>query len=377
MQNDIKERDSGIDLFRIILAVMVILIHINAPATGNVYSNVDWMPMKFLVYGTMALIYPAVNCYVLISGYYSFRNNRGIRDVFRSLLRLWLCLLFFSLIGYIVACLSGFQFFSIKELVARFFPLSTGEWWFMTNYFVMMLLSPALNRLLDKLDRKAFFRYMAIALLICSILPFFVKYNDVIGLLNGSGLIWFVILYITGGGIYKFYYKENQEAHTRFTVRKSLVAYIVLSVSLVAFGLLFGKVRFLNGYTFSMYNSPVVYLQAVCLFFIFKAIKVNGRFSLKVITAFSGLSLASYILHCQPDIEMIIWKVSEPSKYASSILLIPLAICIVLAIYFTAIGVEYVRKSLVSIGGFEKKIIGGLCNKLFNNSLIDQFLTKI
>lgn len=377
MQIGIKERDSGIDLFRIILAVMVILIHINAPATGNVYSNVGWLPMKFLVYGTMALIYPAVNCYVLISGFYSFRNNRGIRDVFRSLLRLWTCLLFFSLLGYIVALLTGYQAFSIKELIARFFPLTTGEWWFMTNYFVMMLLSPALNRFIFKLDRDAFFKYMALALLICSILPFFVKYNDVLGLLNGSGLIWFVVLYLTGAGIYKFYFKEIHEGYAmRFTKSKFLLVYAVLSISLVAFGMLFGKVPFLNGYTFSMYNSPIVYLQAVCLFFIFKAITVKERISLRVITALSGLSLASYIFHCQPDIGLIIWKMSEPSKYANSIMLIPLACCIVLEVYFTAVGIEYIRKKLVSIGG-EKKLIGVICNKLFNNSLIDSFLTKI
>lgn len=376
MQIGIKERDSGIDLFRIILAVMVILIHINAPATGNVYSNVGWLPMKFLVYGTMALIYPAVNCYVLISGFYSFRNNRGLRDVFRSLLRLWFCLLFFSLLGYIVALLTGYQVFSINELIARFFPLTTGEWWFMTNYFVMMLLSPAINKILDNSDRRSFFCNIAIALTICSILPFFVKYEDVLGLLNGSGLIWFVVLYMTGGGVYKFYYKEKQEEINRFTVSRSLWVYISLSISLVAFGMLFGKVPFLNGYTFSMYNSPIVYMQAVCLFFIFKAIKVRGRISLRVITALSGLSLASYIFHCQPDIGMIIWKVTEPSKFANSILLIPLACCIVLEVYFTAVGIEYIRKKLVSMGG-EKKIIGGICNKLFDKSLIDRFLTKI
>ena len=375
MQIDIKERDSGIDLFRIILAVMVILIHINAPGTGNVYSNVGWLPMKFFVYGTMALIYPAVNCYVLISGYYSFRNNRGIRDVSCSLLRLWFCLLFFSLLGYIVAILTGYQAFSIKELIARFFPLTTGEWWFMTNYFVMMLLSPAINIILEKSDRRTFFCIIAVALIICSILPFFVKYEDVLGLLNGSGLIWFVVLYVTGGGLYKFYYKEKQVVGG-FTIGRPLWIYLSLSISLVAFGMLFGKVSFLNGYTFSMYNSPIVYLQAVCLFFIFKEIKVRGRVSLRVITALSGLSLASYIFHCQPDMGMIIWKVAEPYKYANSIMLIPLACCIVIVLYFTAVGIEYIRKKLVSMGR-EKKIIVSICNKLFNNSLIDRFLTKI
>lgn len=373
----VKERDTGMDLFRIILAVMVILIHINAPATGNVYNNVAWLPMKFLVYGTMALIYPAVNCYVLISGYYSYRNKRGLSDVFGSLVKLWLCLLFFSILGYLVACVSGFQIFSSKELILRFFPITTGEWWFLTNYFAMMLLSPVLNNFLDMSDRKAYLQFIIVALLICSILPFFVKYNDVLGLLNGSGLIWFIILYLTGAGIYKFFYKEKNDTNTRPTIRRSLLVYAALSISLLVLGMLFGKVPLLNGYTLSMYNSPIVYLQAICLFFAFKEIKVRGRFLTNVITTLSGLSLASYILHCQPDIAMIIWNVSEPSKHASSFLLIPLACIIVLVIYFSSVVIEFIRKKLVSIGGLEKRIIGGVTNVVFNNSLIDRLLNKL
>ena len=57
-------------------------------------------------------------------------------------------------------------------------------------------------------------------------------------------------------------------------------------------------------------------------------------------------------------------------------MLIPLACCIVLEVYFTAVVIEYIRKKLVSTG-VEKKIIDTICNKLFNSSFIDKFLTNV
>lgn len=94
-----KERNTGIDLLRILLALAVITIHFNATATGRVSSNVHWLPMKFLVYGIDSIVLPAVNVYVIVSGYFSYLFQRSYKHVVNSLVKLWLCLLFFSVGG--------------------------------------------------------------------------------------------------------------------------------------------------------------------------------------------------------------------------------------------------------------------------------------
>ena len=94
-----KERNIGIDILRILLALMVVIVHFNARGTGHVSSSVTWAPMKFLIYGMDAIVLPAVNIYVIVSGYFSFLGMRGYSHVVKSLSRLWLCLLFFSVGG--------------------------------------------------------------------------------------------------------------------------------------------------------------------------------------------------------------------------------------------------------------------------------------
>lgn len=94
-----NKRNIGVDLLKIILALMVITIHFNARATGNVYNSVNFFPLKFLVYGIHALCLPAVNCYILITGYFSYSNNKPYPKVLVGLWSSWKCLIFFSILG--------------------------------------------------------------------------------------------------------------------------------------------------------------------------------------------------------------------------------------------------------------------------------------
>ena len=150
----ISKRNYGIDLLRIILAMMVITIHINANGTGQVLLYSVESPWKWIVSIVTMLCYPAVNTYVLITGYYSFKTDKEINKVIRSLLTLWLSALFFSLFGYIFCIIAFNQQFELIELVKRFFPIVRGSWWFYTVYFALILLSPFLNKMIENLSIK-------------------------------------------------------------------------------------------------------------------------------------------------------------------------------------------------------------------------------
>lgn len=90
-----RARNIGLDILRILLALMVIAIHFNAPATGHVALAVTGK-MKLLVLPMVAFCYPAVNTYVLISGFFSYKNKRSYDKILNSLIRLWLCLEYVS-----------------------------------------------------------------------------------------------------------------------------------------------------------------------------------------------------------------------------------------------------------------------------------------
>lgn len=337
-----KQRNVGLDILRILLALMVIAIHFNAPATGCVAKSVTGS-MKYLVYPMVSLCYPAVNTYVIISGFFGYSKRKTYKQVIFSLTKLWLCLLFFSLLGYAIALLSNEVVFNILDLGKHFFPLSRGVWWYMTVYFVLLLISPALNVIIDRLSGKEYCLNMFLALMICSIIPFFLKFESTIGLNYGSGLIWFVILYITGGGISKYCLKRNNDRHVEY----ALLIYLCFTFYLLVSPLIYNAIG-LKGYTSAMYNSIIVYGQAISLFFIFWNINIKSERLSKCISFMAGLSLAAYVFHCQEDIGRMLWSITEPAKYADSLYLIPLFLYVVFGVYLVATLIEYIRKRLFS-----------------------------
>ena len=93
----------------------------------------------------------AVNLYVMISGYYLSASARPFKMA--KLLHLVLVTLFWSWLLGAVACV--FLGTSIKEFVLTgLFPVLGRNYWFVTDYVVMYLLSPFFNRLLVCINQK-------------------------------------------------------------------------------------------------------------------------------------------------------------------------------------------------------------------------------
>ena len=350
-----NERNIGLDILRILLALMVISIHLiwGDKALGNAAyaGDVDFFFVPFF-----ALCYPAVNTYVLISGYFSYAKKKTMSQILRSLLRLWLCLVFAQLLGYALVLTTQFESFSIMNLIKHFFPLTRGVWWYMSVYFVLMLISPALNGVLDQLSGRSYLIMMVVALIICSIIPFFTKFASPLGLNQGSGgLLWFIVLYLTGGGIYKYlseYPKFNQKRLGLFALGGYLVLSLILSLSsrfMVRIGL--------EGYSFYSYNSIIVYGQAVMLFLAFRQVNINSIRVSRTISIIAGLSLAAYIYHCQEDVIEHFYQYLRPFNYAEGARLVLLFLAFVIGIYLTSIAIEYLRRKFFSIGNMENKII--------------------
>lgn len=197
------KRNVSIDILRIVLAMMVVTIHIGAPSTGHVINSVTWMPMKFFTYIMHYLAIPAVDIYILISGYFSYKQLEYF-NVFKKATSLWLVLLFYSLAGMIIYNVLWGGAFSISIIKDRIFLLSTGEWWFMTNYFCLIFVSPLLNIIISSFTKKTFMFFLLLGGIAFGILPSLCEWKDAISINYGYSLIWFIVLYLIGGGIKRF-----------------------------------------------------------------------------------------------------------------------------------------------------------------------------
>ena len=349
-----KERHIGLDVLRIFLALMVTSIHFIWSIDVLCTTFPEGIAGHFLLF-LKALCFPAVNSYILISGYFSFANRKTFPQILKRLLQLWFCLLFAQMLGYTAALATHHDSFNFLTLFKRFFPLSRGIWWFMSVYFAMMALSPALNWVLDNLTKRQYLVMMSLSLIICSIIPFFARFESPLGLTFGAGgLIWFIVLYLTGGGLYKFY-SINSSKQGRLSLF-TIGGYIFFTLYLYFSPTIHNTLGISNLTSYS-YNSIIVYVQAVMLFLFFRGIKIGNIRASRAISFIAGLSFSTYIYHCQEDVIHYFWQYLLPERYAEGSMLLVAFSALVLGVYLLSFLIEMARRSLFSLGDLENKAL--------------------
>lgn len=323
--------------------MMVVTIHIGAPSTGNVINSVSWMPMKFFAYIMHYLCIPAVNIYILISGYFSYKQLE-YNNVFKKAVSLWLVLFFYSLAGLIISYIISNDSLNIGTIKDRIFLLSTGEWWFMTNYFCLLFISPLLNILINSFTKQTFIVFVLLVGIVFGILPSLCEWKDAIGINYGYSLIWFIVLYLIGGGVKRFSINKR----IRLGYWKYFGLYLFATFFILAQDLFFSKVIHCTGNAFVHYNSITILIQSIFLFLAFLNLEVNCRYD-KAIILISSLSMSVYIFHCQADFGKILWSLSEPSKYADTFYLPLVYLAITFCVFCLACSIEFVRIKLYRI----------------------------
>lgn len=348
-----NDRNYGIDLFRILLAFMVISLHFNAGATGKVLKNATVAPWKWMAGGVTTLCYPAVNCYVLISGFFLYKQKANLRKQARNLSRLWLTILFFSITGYLGVTVIFGKGFSCIELLKRCFPLSRGKWWFFTVYFAMVLLAPFFNAMIDAFD-KTYHRMLILLLIImCSIIPMFRNWEGQLGSNYGYSLLWFFVLYVTGAYISKYVYDSMIDSERKKVSSAGIILFFISSLLIFCADSILGRLGI--ALSLAPYNSLFTYVQAISLLLYFMNIKGNKRL-VKFISSMSALSLASYMFHCQEDIESVLWSNLKPWEYANSSKILIVFLITIIVLYTVSVLIEFFRSKVVKATGLENAV---------------------
>lgn len=345
-----SDRNYGIDLLKVLLAIMVITIHINANGTGQVLIQATETPWKWIAMVVTILCYPAVNTYILITGYYSYDTHKNVKTVIKSLSLLWLSAVFFSLIGYLTSVIVFNGQFQLIELIKRFFPILRGVWWFYTVYFALMLLSPYINKMIDNLSEVDHKILLAILIVMQSVLPIFVDWKGQLGTNYGYSLIWFITLYISGAYLRKGSTLLDEKKKVKFGGIVYLTSSMIICI--------LPKILYCVGIqtTFAMYNSLFVYIQSISLFTMFSNLRILNCMK-KIVARLSSLALASYLLHCQEDIEKIIWNGVHPASYANGIEIVYISFAIIIVVLFISMVLEFLRKNICRVTGIDKKLV--------------------
>lgn len=306
--------------------LMVIILHTKTHGlkgvvpefTDGMYWILNFLHMFSIV---------AVNCFVLISGYFLSASRFSAK----RLVKLWFQTEVFSVGIFMLLCFlpSADTTFGFGKLLSYVLPVMSNSYWFFTCYFVLIILSPFLNRFINSAEQKEFKKLLLVLLGVFVGVSSLDIWNDFFGTARGYSSVWFVILYLVAAYIRRF--GLPKKPYGIFYVLISVLSVFIyagldfLSPRLELFSLARGVLL--------RYNSITVFASSVCLFMFFINHPLNCKtIGTKIITGLSASSFGVYLFHDHTEMRSFLWnnvvklyeKIDNPPKYFLSI-----AVCLI------------------------------------------------
>lgn len=151
MQPIQKQRNSNLELYRIIVMLLIVCHHyvVNSGLMGELENEpITAKSLFFYVFGMWGKT--GINCFVLITGYFMCKSSITLR----KFLKLFLEVELYNIVIFSIFVLSGYQDFSIKELLFKLVPLRMVETNFTGCFLWFYLCIPFLTVLVTHLDKK-------------------------------------------------------------------------------------------------------------------------------------------------------------------------------------------------------------------------------
>lgn len=296
------ERKTGLDFLRMFLMGMVAILHVLT--NGGVLEHTRWMSGQYLTAWFLEILsFCAVDCFALLSGYVSSQA----RFRWSRVLELWVQIVFYTLLITILFAI--FLPGSVGELAwfGAVFPITSGQYWFMTAYVGMFFFMPLLNLVLAKASRRMLTELMIVLLVFFSFLPclFAIALKEPpYGLNSGYSMIWVMILYLVGGYLRKYNLtdKLSRKGAVLLFLGSSTLAWLSKVVIELGTNALLGYPT--AGKSFTGYISPLMVANAIALLTFFAHTEFRRPGMRKLIALLAPAALGVYVIHVHP----LIWN---------------------------------------------------------------------
>ena len=294
-----KEKESGIELYKVIAIFLIVLSHVIQTLTEPNYvlgigegtfiniatatTDLDVLLLAlFRICGALGN-----NMFFICSAWFLVNSKKmSLKKVIRMILDVWII----NMIVFWGLHAIGIQF-QVSDTVRTFFPTTFANNWYITCYLLFYLIHPFLNRMLEQLNISEHFALTSFLFMIYFIIP--VLPLEEINLFFANELVIFLATYVIVSfiKIYKNEWTENLKLNEGILF-VSIVSYVVLILSVDYLGLRTNY--FLNRLVrWNMNNSLFMFLIAFSSFNMMKKKKFINR----TINYFSSLSLLVYIFH--------------------------------------------------------------------------------
>jgi len=295
MGKSVKERDSNIELLRVVAIFLVMVVHsiglnggIGMPTSEVIGCFSSSAIVRIFCY-SLSII--CVDVFVIISGWY------GIHASLRGLFKLMFMCFFFGMIGLCCSiwCGETIQSLSsvIKAFVESFFPC-----WFIAAYIVMYLLSPAINAFVEKCSERCVRNVLIVLFSLEFIYGWLFPEGGGSTFQQGYSADSLILLYALAKYL-RIHVFDDRMMCSHFSVFSGgCMHWLVVWMGLVFVDVvIYAVTSYLGigqiGSRVFVYTSPIVIMQSVAMFMFFKNVRMRSRF----INWLGASSLAALFVH--------------------------------------------------------------------------------
>ena len=291
-----RDRESNIELLRILAMLGVIILHYNNPSIGGGLSFVKYGSLNYWFCNIVESIFVcAVNLFMIISAYFMASSNK--RDLWKPI-QLLTQVIIFSVSKYTLISMIKCNF-SIRGLIGALIPAN----YFVILYIVVFIISPYINLIFEHLDSNKRKQFICILILLFSVYPTIVdilievtkhSFNGLssIGMYGsqyGYSIVNFTLCYCIGA-----YIRFESERISKVNTSKLVAGIFACVTVMTIWSAMNDRIGYFTEKTAWEYCNPLVFMLAVCAFLLFKRINIKNS---KFINSLAKGSFTVYLIH--------------------------------------------------------------------------------
>ena len=283
-RNSGAARNCGADIAKIVAMFFVVAVHVNGMGLGvDEMSNMGF-GYRFARSVARTLFVSCIDIFAIISGYLGVYSSFKVT----KMARLWFQVMITCTAVMAITALMTGTHLSAEQWIKSLMPVSAQLYWYMTCYFMLMLVTPFLNVGIVSLPQRTVQTIILLSMLsVCGMAAIGIK--GTLGTNGGYSFEWIAILYLFGA-----YWRHYGFAKT---VKRRCWLMVLVAVLLV--GSLIPRIVSPR-YYYSEYTSPVTLVIAISIVALCLRIEFEGSRIKRVVTFLATTSLGVYLVHCAP-----------------------------------------------------------------------------
>ena len=337
------QRKSNYELMRIISMYMIIINHIlDRQLTINTTGTT-----QLIIYVINVIIRVHVCSFVLLSGYFQYKNRFKLSKVISINNSVW----FYNVVYFVVLSLFGLVSLGSVDKFKVLSPLCYNNYWFVITYLLLYLISPLLNIIINKVNKKQFQKIIILLFCLFSIMTSCTG-NNVYNNNSGFSVTNFILLYFIGSYLGKYPIKDcfifKKMSNNLFKL-VCIVSFMILAGinllilyftnSVASYGNIIGYISGIFKSMVFSYDNPIIIIQSVFYFLFFGSLSFKNKFINKI----AKYTLGIYLVHENPLITPFIYKWLGFTKLFYDFRIIPKIFICALIVFVVSLLIEMIR----------------------------------